>query len=201
MIIEFEATIENSIEFVLFHRTYSPSMKSQILISRIISVVMALLIPPILMYLIFQGMTKLMGLILNFPQNAEQNSIYPYIMAFAYVLSVIFGVYMFIQFPKINKEQMIKRLRKLLSEGENKNALGHCTLTLSPEGIHCKRNLSEYKVTWSAIINMIQNDNCFFLYTDSVNAIVIPKDAFASDNARKEFSDYVNNNMNVKNNP
>jgi hypothetical protein len=108
------------------------------------------------------------------------------------IISILAGVLASILYPQVNRKATIRRVKKLLAEGDNKTLLGHQVISFSPEGIFAKSQTSESKITWSAIDKVTQTDKHFFLYTSSINALVIPKKCFRSEKESKEFWDYIN---------
>ncbi|HAV76674.1 MAG TPA: hypothetical protein DCX53_04890 [Anaerolineae bacterium] len=169
MNIEFERTVDDLIEFNLFHMANSSSIKRQLFTVQLLVGVLVL----ILLFVIFYLQ-------------------YHYLSTSLIVISILCGVLAFAVFPIVNRKSTISRIKKMLTEGDNKAMLGHQAISLSPEGILGKNRSSESKINWSAIDKVVQNEKFFFLYISSVNAIVIPKSCFQSQKVQQEFLEYVN---------
>jgi hypothetical protein len=166
--IEFERTLDDLVEFNLFHMQHSPSTQRQMLITRIFEAISTMLLSLGLIYVVFQ--------MLSF------NS---------FLISITWGIVIFALYPFLSRINLVRRLRKLYNEGDNKAIFGHQSLTLSPEGIMSKNHATETKYNWMSIKKVAQNEKYIFLYTAATVAIVIPTLAFASETQRKEFLNYV----------
>lgn len=173
MNIEFERTEEDMVEFNLFHIDRSPTIRKQLLVTQII---MALLI-------------FVMSLSVVYLRTS-------YLPTISYVIGVVFSVGASLVYPYIYKRSVTRQARKLFREGSNKSLLGRHELHLSPDGIHYKTISSESKINWSSIEKVVQNEKYVFMYIGALNAIVVPKTAFASSKEQIKFLDYVNSNVN-----
>ncbi len=169
MNIEFERTIEDIIDFNLFHMTHSPSTKRQLLLMRVLT-----------------------GALAAIPVFGIGYLLYHSINASTLVLSILAGFVAFAFYPQANRQSTIKRINKMLSEGNNNTLLGHQVISLSPEGIYTKNPTTESKINWSAIGRVVESDAHVYLYTSSINALVIPKKCFRTEKERQDFLEYVN---------
>jgi hypothetical protein len=169
MNIEFERTIDDVIDFNLFHIAHSSSIKRQMLLMQVLTGVLVVLLVFGVLYVNFQ--------ILN---------------VFTMVVSILSGILVFALYPQVTRISTINRIRKMLNEGNNKALFGRQIITLSPEGIFSKNQLTESKINWSAVEKVAQSDKHFFLYTSSINALVIPKKCFQSEKESMEFFEHVN---------
>jgi hypothetical protein len=176
VILEFERTIEDLIDFNMFHMAHSPSIKRQYWNTRIWTTILVTLLLLSVIFLLTHSLST-----------------------FDYVYSFLGSALIFWGYPYGYKREMIHRLYKLLGEGENESVLGSCTITLSPDGIYTKTEKSEGKINWSAVIKTVQSEKHIFLYIGSVNAFVIPKAAFANNKTKQEFLDYVSANVKNRN--
>jgi hypothetical protein len=183
MNIEFERTIEDLIDFNLFHMAHSATFKQQkFTVQVLVGIFVAMLIFGFF-YLLFGFLDSIFGIIfLSRPGMSY----------FILIISLLLGTWGFIQFPSIDHKQTISKIKKMLNEEDNTKMLGHQAISLSPEGIFSKSQAGESKVNWSAISKVEKNDKRFFLYLGSVNAIIIPKDCFKSEKEQQDFLEYVN---------
>jgi hypothetical protein len=170
MIIEYESTPEAMVEFNLFHMAHSPSLQRQILLGRVFCSLLTIFLSLGVLYLL----------------DSDK-----YLTSFEYLLSIIGGIVAFFIYPSLNRATIIRRIRKLLSEGDNKAFFGHQTITVSPEGLFSKTQVGESKLNWTAIDKVVQNGDYIFIYNSAVSAIVIPKVAFPTDEAKQEFLDFI----------
>jgi len=171
MEIEFKRTEEDFVEFNLFHISNSPSIKKQILWTRIILAIM-----PFVFIFVF----------------------YKNISITDYAIQTIIALVLVFSYPSIYRSSSKSQTRKSLKEGNNKSLLGHNTIELTPEGILGKSLAGESKINWSSVDKISQNDKYIFIYIGTVNALVIPKHAFSSNAEQKEFIDYINSNKGEK---
>jgi hypothetical protein len=168
MNIEFERTIQDVIDFNLFHMAHSPSIKRQLLLMQVLT---GLLVIPLSLGILYLA--------------------YHTINAFMVIVSILGGALAFVLYPQSNRKSTINRIKKMLSEGNNNALLGHQVVTLSPEGIFVKNQSAESKINWSTVDKVSENDKHVYLYTSSINALVIPKNCFQSEKEKQEFLEYV----------
>lgn len=170
--VEFERTVEDTIEFNVFHMSHSPSIRQRALFAQIIVAVLVFIV------------SLAVGYLLNLDKRA--------LTYFDYALFLVLSVASFFIFPYLNKAEVIRGLHKATKEGDNKAILGHQTISLTPEHLFVKTPGSESKYTWASIDKIVQNDKYIFLYISSISAIVVPKKAFSTENELQEFVEYVN---------
>ena len=175
MVYEFERTIDDIIDFNLFHMTHSPSLKRQTQAYRVLASMLIFFVP--VSVALFSG-----------------NSVSSFNLIFGFLMGLLF----FVVYPYLTRRSVKRRIQKMLSEGENKTMLGHCRMTLLPEGISTKTEHSEGRIDWSAIIKIAESEKHVYLYTGSINAFVVPRTAFENDEAKQEFLDYVSTNAKVE---
>ncbi len=172
MIVEYERTVEDIIEFNLFHMSHSPSIRKQTLITQIIVAV-----------LVFIG-----SLVIGYLFHQETKAL----TSFDYIVALVVSISCFYAVPPFNRAEVRRGFRKATSEGDNKAILGRHTVSLTKDNIFIKTQVGESKYIWSSINKVMQNDKYVFLYVSSINAIMIPVEAFTSNRSLLEFLDYVN---------
>ena len=175
MNIEFERTIQDVLDFNLFHMAQSPSIKRQLLLMQIITSLLVIPLPIGIFYLAFHS-----------------------INAITVVASILAGVLVFVLYPQVAQKLTINRIKKMLSEGNNNALLGRQIVSLSPEGIFVKNQTAESKINWSTVDKVTENDKHIYLYTSSINALVIPKNGFRSEKEKQEFLAEVNKHRQQK---
>jgi len=178
MTVEYERTIEDIIEFNLFHMSHSPSIRRRTLITQIIVALF--------------GFIGVLAFAYIFIREARVLTYFDYIGA---LIGSVVGIAVI---PYLNRVEVIRGLRKASSEGDNSAILGHQTITLTSESISIKTQGTESKFNWSSIVRIMQNDKYVFLYISSINAIVIPIKAFSSDKSLQEFLNIINVNRDQK---
>lgn len=171
MKIEFERTQEDFLEFNLFHISHSPTIRRQVLLNQVAMGV-----------LIFVG--SIGGIFLSVG----------YLPTSIYIVAPVVSILASFAYPYIYRRSVIRQAQKLLKEGSNKSLLGHHEISLSSDGIFYKSLAGETKLNWQSVEKVLQNDKYIFMYIGAINALVVPKSAFASSHQQKEFLDYVNSN-------
>jgi hypothetical protein len=154
---------------------HSPSIKRQLLLMQVLTGLLVIPLVFSIVYLVYHSMN-----------------------AFTVVASILAGVLVFVLYPQVTRKSTINRIKKMLSEGNNNALLGRQVVSLSPEGIFVKNQTAESKINWSTVDKVTENDKHVYLYTSSINALVIPKNCFQSEKEKQEFLEYVNKHRQQK---
>jgi hypothetical protein len=101
---------------------------------------------------------------------------------------VVFFVY-----PPLVRRTTVGSLRKMLKEGNNETMFGPQRVAISPEGILASNKTVESKLAWAGVQQLAEGEKHLFVFTSAMNAIVIPKTAFRSEEAKQEFVRLVEN--------
>jgi len=105
----------------------------------------------------------------------------------ALVIYSIFAV-LFMLYLKWRVRRQIERwVDKLVEESGESRIFSRNELTVTERGIHDKTDDSETTYQWSAILKRVEAYNCYYLYTNSRFALVVPKRVFSSTQERQEF--------------
>jgi hypothetical protein len=110
------------------------------------------------------------------------------------IFSVIAIIY-FLSVPYLIKRSIRKRVRDILAKPENQHVLEEAEVVLMDTGILDKDKTSESKYTWEAIIKIAETPTCYYLYTNSYHAIVIPKRMVNNPEDRKELKRLFNQHL------
>ena len=92
----------------------------------------------------------------------------------------VFGVITLVYFllvPFLIKRSIKKRVQEMLREPANSHMLDDIEVILADVGIFEKDSSSESRFEWDAIMKKAETPACYYLYTNSHHAIVIPKRA------------------------
>jgi hypothetical protein len=173
--IEFERTSNDLVEFNIYHIANSPIIKKQILFSQIIGGLSTALIFLFIAYSSTQSVS--IGVIIG---------------------SLLAGALAFVGFLYFYRAINLWQVKRMLREGNNKALLGRHAVTLSADGIFYKMEESESKMSWNSVDRVAQNGSYIFVYMGSVNALVIPKNTFASISDQEKFLNYIHSNMQVR---
>jgi hypothetical protein len=111
---------------------------------------------------------------------------------------VIFGAIAlayFLLVPWLIKRSIHKRVKDILRQPDNEHVLGANEVILSDTGIVDKDDASESRYTWEAIVRKAETTHCYYLYTNSHHAIVIPKRALRDAAEKKEMERLLNTHL------
>lgn len=92
-------------------------------------------------------------------------------------LIIFFGiglVYFFL-LPLLVKRSIRNRVKQVLKKEENQHILQESQVVISKDGVIDRDTVSESRYDWEAIVKKAETSDCFYLYTNSYHAIVIPK--------------------------
>ncbi|RYG05385.1 MAG: YcxB family protein [Chitinophagaceae bacterium] len=90
------------------------------------------------------------------------------------VFSGIGAIY-FMLIPTVVRRSIRTRVKGVLAKPENHHVLSESEVTLTDNGILDKDTVSESRYDWDAIVRKSETALCYYLYTNSYHAIVIPK--------------------------
>ncbi|HTE26109.1 YcxB family protein [Flavitalea sp.] len=88
---------------------------------------------------------------------------------------VTIGTIYFLMVPFLVKRSIRMRVKRTLAQPENQHVLNESEVTLSENGILDRDTVSESRYGWEAIVRKAETKLCYYLYTNSYHAIVIPK--------------------------
>ena len=66
------------------------------------------------------------------------------------------------------------------------------------DGVHVKTSDAETKYTWKAIIKKTETDAYYFLFINTIQAIIIPKRVFANNDEKAEFQKLLLRNLSLE---
>jgi hypothetical protein len=103
------------------------------------------------------------------------------------VAGLVGGMFFFIRYPTYARSEIINNITKTFREDGNEGSLGEQKIEVSAQAIMYANQAGESKINWSAISKVAQNDKYIFLYTSSMNAIIIPRNVFSDAKVEQEF--------------
>lgn len=92
--------------------------------------------------------------------------------------SIVFlsiGLAYFLLVPVLVKRSIKTRVRSILKQPENQHVLHESEVMLDDMGISDRDTVSDSRYGWEAIVRRAETRLCYYLYTNSYHAIVIPK--------------------------
>lgn len=159
--VEYELTLDDAVEFNAYHAAHSPTFR-RVRWWNHSGMALLFLVTGLTSY----GLTRFLPTLLYFATAA---------------------VVWFVGYPTYARWVTGKRMRRLLSEGHKRGQFSRTTLTLLPDGISQVWDDGESKIKWRGVEKVILTQNKVYLYTGAATAIVVPKNAFATEAALDRF--------------
>lgn len=166
MNIEYQLTMQDYLDFNIYHMNHSPSLKRTLFIERFIGPII-FLISPILL---------------------TKGSAIP--LWYWYCVFTILSLLWIVLFPKYINKSISRRITKMLNEGKNTGILGNHSLSITEKGIIDKTEYSEEKFNF--IEKVVESDKHIFIYVSSLSACIIPNRIFNNLEAKQEFLNALN---------
>ncbi len=162
MTFKYLITVQDWVEFNIYHMTHSKVSKASRDLMRYIGIVFFILLAYV------------------FQKGSQDSSIY-------WVTSVVLSFVWFLYYPDIHKKEVGKQAKKMFAEDENKGFLGNQALIMDDESITVTNEYSCNKMKWSLFNKIISTDEYVYIYDSSVSAIIIPASAFENIEEMKSF--------------
>jgi len=167
MIIEYEISIDDIMDFNSYHYSNSPSLRRTILINRW---VFPLLLGLCLIVVIES--LDLHGLALGLP----------------WLIWLIFTIFWVVFLgPRYMLGQMKKQIVKMYAEGKRGSYLRKHRLSITPEAVLDSTDYGDSKTYWKSVEKILSADRHLFIYTSATAAHIIPKRAFPDESKYREF--------------
>ena len=106
------------------------------------------------------------------------------------------GTIYFMMIPFLVKRSIRGRVKAVLARPENQHVLNESEVTINETGILDRDTVSESRYAWEAIVRKAETKLCYYLYTNSYHAIVIPKRAVRP-SEQKELHNLFNTNFSL----
>jgi hypothetical protein len=95
------------------------------------------------------------------------------------VFAAVAGVIAF--FPVILRRSIRGNARRLVADGVNRYLFGRKRLTVDADGLTETGEYSELRLRWEIVENVMRSDAHIYLFLSSIQAIIVPRRAFATD--------------------
>ena len=118
-------------------------------------------------------------------------------LLYSFVLAGFFIVMIFC-IPNIQKNAIRDRAKRLMLNEENKLFFSSVALQLSATGIHSSRENMNATYKWNSIVRKVENETSYFLYTNSEQAIVIPKRVLKTPEQKRDFERMLNEHISLQ---
>jgi len=118
-------------------------------------------------------------------------------MLWDFIIFGIIAITYFLLVPWLIRISIGRRVKDILRQPENQHVLGEAEVILMDTGIIDKDAAAESKYTWDAIVRKSETPLCYFLYTNSHHAIVIPKRALRNAAEKQELEQLLNQHLSL----
>ena len=176
MRLDYELTKQDYIDFNIYHIKNSDTIKRSMLLQRYVMAALYLILP------------FLVASVTDIP------------LWYWFIAFVIAAVLWVAFYPRYFMSTTVKRISKMLEEGNNKDMLGQHSISLDDEGFRETSLNGESKVSWSGVEKVGDTESHIFIYTSSIMAYIIPKRTFLDENTRLEFLKILNEKLEDKKN-
>jgi membrane protein implicated in regulation of membrane protease activity len=89
--------------------------------------------------------------------------------------------------PLLWRRQVRRIVDRMLNEGRNRSLLGKREVLITPADISTAGELRSTIVRWKAVERIVEEREVLYVYISSVDAVIIPRRAFASDDEFAAF--------------
>jgi hypothetical protein len=103
----------------------------------------------------------------------------------------LIGSCYFLMVPYLIRRSIKVKVRSLLRKPENQHVLSQSEVRLQDTGIIDKDNFSESSYSWDSIVRKAETALCYYLYTNSYHAIVIPKRIVNGPEEQKKLNNFL----------
>ncbi len=90
------------------------------------------------------------------------------------------------------RNNMMKQGEKVADDPDNSSVFLNLEVTVSDAGITVKDELKEVRYQWKAIIKKLESQNYYFLFHNSMQAIILPKRVFRNAEEKLNFEKILN---------
>jgi uncharacterized membrane protein len=125
-------------------------------------------------------------IVLNKIRSTRQNN-YTFLAILGITLLLILTLIAYHQAPYGIKN----KARKLVLKDENSHILNETELTINNSGILNNDNVSSVHQKWSSVVRYAITKDYFYLYTNSIQAQIVPKRLFTSQKEIEEFENFL----------
>lgn len=103
------------------------------------------------------------------------------------VFFVVFSLLSIFGYPMYYRWAIKRNAKKIYAAAQSQGILGEHTLTLGAEGFATSCSANDSRVSWSGVERIDSDEQYIYIYTSPLQAHVIPKRAFSSDEEASSF--------------
>ncbi len=165
MEVEYTLGIDEVLALSLYHNEHSPLLRRRLWILR--------------------GLVPLACLVVWLLLAATREDA-GFVITLGAVLALVSLIY-FVRYPGVVRKRTMQMVRKLYAESPNRGAFGQRRMTINAETITEAGELTVTTKKWAAIDRIVEDHGHAYFYVSALSAFILPKAAFASDGAFREF--------------
>lgn len=106
---------------------------------------------------------------------------------FFMALLIFMGVWTTLAKNSEPSKRHVQHIRRLYEEGKNRALFGHHHVRLLPDRIEVSTEFSRGEVKWEGVERVVDNEQYIFIYVSALNAYVINKKYFPSEQHAQHF--------------
>ena len=91
-----------------------------------------------------------------------------------------------------------KEAEQITDDSDNHAIFADTLLQCADDGVHIKTDNAETKYFWKAIIKKTETDAYYFLFINAIQAIIIPKRVFGTNDEKTEFEKILLRNLSLE---
>ncbi|MBL7748154.1 MAG: YcxB family protein [Chitinophagaceae bacterium] len=103
------------------------------------------------------------------------------------IFAAVFALALLLLVPYEMKRSSRLNAQKILAKSGPDTILTLYEITIAEQGIAGKTKVKEIRFSWEAFTNKVMVNNCYYLYLNINQALVIPLRAFTTEKEKKEF--------------
>jgi len=111
-----------------------------------------------------------------------------------FTIFFIIGLLYFLLVPYLVRRSIRAKVKNILTQPENQHVLNETEVTFSDTGIIDRDTVAESRYGWEAIVRKTETRLCYYLYTNSFHAIVIPK-RVVRENDQRQLESLLNTHL------
>lgn len=85
------------------------------------------------------------------------------------------------------RNNIMRQAERIADDPDNASIFADFTLTVTDAGITLKNDSLETKFQWTAFLKKLESKNYYFLFHNSIQAVIIPKRVFDSEEVKARF--------------
>jgi hypothetical protein len=177
-ILEFTPSIEDTKDFVAYYLQNSPIQRKKHLVEGIIAGSAVLF-----------GVFSCLYIVGDISPAKTREPTMDHLIGLG-ILALVLGLIVFLLYPENRKKQILKNVEKVCNEDSGYTP-HKCALSLGENEIRATSETGEGMIRWEAIDKIVVNGDYIYLDRGGMNAIIIPRRAFADDEQRNECIEYI----------